>query len=441
MTINRRNSDDFPARGARTLRGVDLNCEPDFLLAHWQVRPLSREVITRDATERLEPRVMQVLIALHRREGEVVPRDELIQSCWGGTAVTDDALQRCVARLRHAVRRLGGLTIETISGVGYRLSKHVNARDVIVQYEKTEAEQVSGIISTVFDAVLDPKLWVQAVEQSCEFLNCIAGAVGSHDYAQSHAELFVPWGYEPHQWQRYVDRYFQMNPAVPYGLRSEIGEVLSWAGLDRYEEFLTTPFFKEWVEPQGFVDFLHVMLDKTPASVAILGCARHRDAGFAGEAEFRRIRLIAPHFRRAVLIGRQIDFQKIEVATFMEAIDVLSTAIFFVKADRTLVHTNKSGNAILEARDPFALKNGILVGADQNAHKVLTHVLRDADSDVSALSTGIALPLLTRGKERFVAHALSLNAGRRARALGRESATRALFVRKAVIEPQASGNG
>ena len=44
---------------------------------------------------------MEVLVALKRADGRVVSREELIEVCWGGRIVSEDAVQRCIARLRR----------------------------------------------------------------------------------------------------------------------------------------------------------------------------------------------------------------------------------------------------------------------------------------------------------------------------------------------------
>jgi TolB-like protein/Tfp pilus assembly protein PilF len=72
-------------------------------------------------TERLEPRVMEVLIALHRADGMVVSRDELTEVCWRGVVVGEDAIQRVVQRLRKVAARSGTFRIDTISKAGYSL--------------------------------------------------------------------------------------------------------------------------------------------------------------------------------------------------------------------------------------------------------------------------------------------------------------------------------
>jgi TolB-like protein len=113
------------SRGALSIPPrVDLAREPAFQLSAVQVRPATREVVGfAGLREVLEPRVMQVLVALARRRGEVVSRDELIDSCWRGQIVGDDAVSRCVASLRRLAALCGGLAIETIPRVGYRLDE------------------------------------------------------------------------------------------------------------------------------------------------------------------------------------------------------------------------------------------------------------------------------------------------------------------------------
>src|SRR5215469_9799273 len=100
-----------------------LAIEGDFRLGDMVVRPSLLEVYADDVRETLEPRVMQVLVALAGANGMVVSRDELIRECWGGRIVGEDAINRCVARIRRLAEISGrkAFEIETIPRVGYRL--------------------------------------------------------------------------------------------------------------------------------------------------------------------------------------------------------------------------------------------------------------------------------------------------------------------------------
>ncbi len=105
----------------RPVRPVDLARVRPFRMASIEVRPASREVVCGDRREVLEPRVMQVLVALAFARGEILTRDDLIAACWGGRAVSDDAINRVLSRLRALARDFATFQVETIIKVGYRL--------------------------------------------------------------------------------------------------------------------------------------------------------------------------------------------------------------------------------------------------------------------------------------------------------------------------------
>jgi TolB-like protein/Tfp pilus assembly protein PilF len=100
----------------------DRIAEP-FELAGWTVDPATCRMTSGAQTVKLEPKVMEVLVFLARRQGRVVSRDELAAGAWPGTVVGDDAVTNSVLKLRRAFgddTRAAKL-IETIPKRGYRL--------------------------------------------------------------------------------------------------------------------------------------------------------------------------------------------------------------------------------------------------------------------------------------------------------------------------------
>src|SRR5690242_4156317 len=96
---------------------------PDFDLGGLRVSPARREVRMGERRLELEPKVAQVLIALATARSEVVSRDRLIEQCWDGRIVGDDALNRCIVALRHLAKEFSPepFAIETVPRVGYCL--------------------------------------------------------------------------------------------------------------------------------------------------------------------------------------------------------------------------------------------------------------------------------------------------------------------------------
>lgn len=105
----------------RPPREIVLAYEPPFRLGRTHVRPAELEVDGPDGVRPLEPRVMKVLVALHRGLGAAVSRDALGEQAWGGRIVSEDALTRCIGQLRKALSADAAIALETIPTVGYRL--------------------------------------------------------------------------------------------------------------------------------------------------------------------------------------------------------------------------------------------------------------------------------------------------------------------------------
>ena len=87
------------------------------------VKPRERLLQVDTATLSIEPLVMQLLLALSQRAGQLVTRRELFIACWGANPVGDDSLNRLISSLRKALRQLAGdsIRIETVPSTGYIL--------------------------------------------------------------------------------------------------------------------------------------------------------------------------------------------------------------------------------------------------------------------------------------------------------------------------------
>ena len=116
-------SSDLEPRNAGERGPVALPNLASFRLGQIDVQPSTRQIIAGGTRLTLEPRVMQVLVALAQGAGEVVSRDELITRVWGGRIVGENAIHQAISRLRALALGPGAasFTIETIAKVGYRL--------------------------------------------------------------------------------------------------------------------------------------------------------------------------------------------------------------------------------------------------------------------------------------------------------------------------------
>jgi TolB-like protein/DNA-binding winged helix-turn-helix (wHTH) protein len=95
----------------------------DFRVGPWLIRPSLNTISQNGTSTRLEPKVMEVLVCLCHRAGEATPKEELLQTVWPDTFVSDDVLKRSISELRRVFEDDAHQSriIETIPKRGYRL--------------------------------------------------------------------------------------------------------------------------------------------------------------------------------------------------------------------------------------------------------------------------------------------------------------------------------
>ena len=106
-----------------TTTRVNLALEPDFNIGALKVSPSACRVMAETEEIRIEAQTMTVLVVLARTDGATVSREELIESCWQGRIVSDDAVTRTIAKVRALSRAMtpAPFVLETLPKVGYRL--------------------------------------------------------------------------------------------------------------------------------------------------------------------------------------------------------------------------------------------------------------------------------------------------------------------------------
>ncbi len=296
-----------------------------------------------------------------------------------------------------------------------------------------EAKILSPLIGELYDAAIDPTLWEPVLRKVAAFVGGhSAGVVVKDASAKSGGLAYDDNVLSPHYKRLYFEKYIMLDPCTTGQFFARIGEPISTSDIVPYEEFLKTRFYREWAQPQGFVDFIASILDKSATGAAFCGIFRHERHGIVDDAARNRMRLITPHIRRAVLIAKLIDLKSVEAANLAETLDALSAGMFLVDREGRIVHANAAGHVILDAADYLMAISGRLVAGDPEADQAL----RDSFSaGVPAIGVkGVAVVLAARDGTRHVAHVLPLTSGARRRVGTTLAASAALFVHKAALD-------
>jgi DNA-binding CsgD family transcriptional regulator len=178
------------------------------------------------------------------------------------------------------------------------------------------------------------------------------------------------------------------------------------AGLETYHN---NRFFQEWVNPQGLVDCIAIAVSRDERVVGHVAWGRHETDGPIEDHEITTLRLLAPHFRRAVTISGLMDMQSLASASLARTLDALTVAVYLVDGDLSIVHANTLAHERLKEGQPVARREGKLRFQSTTIQATLADaVMRAASGDVAIGQRGIGVPLLERDGSAAVAHVLPL---------------------------------
>ena len=299
-------------------------------------------------------------------------------------------------------------------------------------------EQLSSLIGDIYDAVLDPSQRVDVLDKIATFTGGQSGGLLSKHTLRKSENLYCYIGAAPESLRVYSESYPKLDPTADlpgFGIE----QVVSTTDLVPYEEFRRGRFYREWAQPQGWVDVASAVIEKSATSCTFLSVVRHEASGLVDDEMRRRMALIIPHVRRALVIGKTIHHEQAQTACFSDILDGLSSGMILVDTHGRIVHANAAGNAIVEAADFLRSVFGRLVVNDPPTNAALREILIAAGAGDAVLGTkGIALPLTAQDGECHVAHVLPLGAGAPARAGVPRMVTAAVLICKATLETPSS---
>jgi DNA-binding CsgD family transcriptional regulator/PAS domain-containing protein len=298
-----------------------------------------------------------------------------------------------------------------------------------------DSKRLPILIGDIYDAVIDPTQRNDVLDKIASFTGGHSGGLLSKHSLSKSEVLYCYVGADPNSLQVYSESYPKLDPTADspcFGVE----QVVSATDLVPYEEFRRGRFYREWARPHGWVDVASAVIEKSATSCTFLSVVRHEANGLVDDEMRRRMALLIPHVRRALLIGKTIHRKQTEAVCFSDVLDGLSAGMILVDANGRIVHTNNAGNAILDASDFLRSVCGRLVASDLAINAALREILVAANAGDAALGVkGIALPLTAHDGERYVAHVLPLTSGARREAGLAYNAVAALFIRKASLEP------
>jgi DNA-binding CsgD family transcriptional regulator/PAS domain-containing protein len=278
-----------------------------------------------------------------------------------------------------------------------------------------ELEQLSGLIGSIYDCVIDPRRWDEVLDEIRRSLRCANCVLSVADMQRSVIRSQKSVGIDPY-WQAQMEHYSAditaLYSVVPDMLTRSLDEPFVMRRDVPPPIIEANRYYREWGVPNGIIDAIQVFLIRTPERNAALALGRHKSAGPITDQEVRLLRLLAPHLRRAITISDLIDMADLQAVALGSTLDVLTVAVLIVGRDGRILHVNERARRMLALGKFIRSQQGLLRTGDRAGSARLKQAIAIAATSEAAIGAcGLGTMLEGSTGEIAIAHVLPLRRG------------------------------
>jgi DNA-binding CsgD family transcriptional regulator len=283
-----------------------------------------------------------------------------------------------------------------------------------------QQDELYKLISDIYDCALEPDNWPIALANITRFMG---GAYCSINLVSVPLQNPALSAHSPFNEEVLRDLYANHAADIP-GLGDLAQGPLDMPSTSYepggFEAFSKTRFYREWAEPNGLSDATLCKIAQTGDRVGVFAAVMPQSHGFITERDHWIVRSIAPHLRRAVMIGDLLDRQQQLVQGYARLVDAVPTPLILTDRYAKVLQINQAADFVLAQGRTLAIHHGILTAGTQAkvrpihgllAYKSLSEAIeRAAQDDVALGQRGIGIALEAPGESPVVAYVLPLQA-------------------------------
>jgi DNA-binding CsgD family transcriptional regulator/PAS domain-containing protein len=275
-----------------------------------------------------------------------------------------------------------------------------------------DREALSDLIGLIYDCTVDASRWSATLSALSQALNFQNAGLSWVDFVAAHTLLDVSVGIDD-PWRRTQHDYdaealalwgsFEALQRYPLGEPQVMSSIAGRLAIEQ------SAYYREWGRPQGLIDLVALPLVRTPSTIGNIAMGRGQAAGPVGRRELDALRLLSPHFQRALTIGKLFDLKALELHALGETLDALATPVVLVDPDLVVLSANRAAEALLAAPDGVRLLDGALTSGNGLTDSALLAAVQAGDA-ARPSRHGLGIPVRSKGPAALI-HVLPLARG------------------------------
>ncbi|QPF90325.1 helix-turn-helix transcriptional regulator [Bradyrhizobium commune] len=234
-----------------------------------------------------------------------------------------------------------------------------------------EDEKLRELIGCIYDCAVAPANWSATLKQVVAYIGGEAAAISTQSPYRRQFHLISQWGISP-DFQRSMTESTAINPMISMGWLVGIDEPFSGEDALGRENYLKSRFYNEVIAPSGYYDTALTVLTRKVDHFSSLSVPCERPIS---DVILERLRIVAPHVRRAVGIAELLDVPSQQSNTLSAAFDLLRIGVILVDGRSRIVHANSAGRRLLDQRNAIRRDGDCLACCDPRTNAELMRTI------------------------------------------------------------------
>ena len=223
---------------------------------------------------------------------------------------------------------------------------------------------LSDLVHRIYDASVHPERWSGVVGAIAASFGSSKGLLFTPFLAPQNGGLIFPVGIDEAALQLwascYIDQDIWAQRSLARGLW-RTGEVLRDHELVPREEFLASPFYREFLSTihigRACIGLVFEGAPGLPATAISIFRDAHEAAFSMADALW--MKLLVSHVSRGLGLMHRLDTAKLQITSLLASFDRLNFGVVLLNERMQVLHLNQAGNAVMSRSD------GIFISADR----------------------------------------------------------------------------
>jgi DNA-binding CsgD family transcriptional regulator len=287
------------------------------------------------------------------------------------------------------------------------------------------------LVGQFYDCAVEPSGWPAALERLANVLDGRDVAITLNSISRPGFAMRANWNIDA-EFEAAMAANYPTNPLLPAVWYNSVDEPFSLLGTLDEEELRKTTWYKNTVGAYGYRDAAISLLAKSSSQFGSLSVQRKTDQEPFQPADLALLRTLAPHIRRAVLIGDLLEARALARDTLSATLDLMNAGVVLTEADGKIVHANAVAERLLDSRNAMRRDGGELTARDAQSATELRDAIALAASGTTLdiPKSGLTVALKAADGRDLAAWVLPLDGGLRGDLGANIAARAAVFVRE-----------